>query len=140
MIELNQLLLRLSKSEKVLRNSLNTIKSNKLQSLLPEITAWQFSIEVQHETIKQTLDYLVSLARYRSVNNLLTLNKNLASKSRNLLAIYRVAEAAKYNMQSYFIKAQKQHYSYKTLIENIALSTTLAKQDTYASWYRNGMN
>jgi hypothetical protein len=135
LVALNQLLIRLSESDKALKDSLIVIKNQQLYLSIQGLVGWQSSIENQHKIVKQTLDYLISLARYRSANLLLTLNRILAEKSRKLLSIYRVAESAKYNMQHYFVKAQQQYYPYKILVENVSLATQLSQKDIHASWY-----
>ncbi|NQY64049.1 MAG: hypothetical protein HRT38_10020 [Alteromonadaceae bacterium] len=136
LIELNNLLEQLSKTALTLNNSLSRLKKDNLELILPETIDWQLSIEARLESINQTLNYLVSLARFRSAIILLTLNQTLAEKSKGLLAITNNPESAKQNMQSDLIKAQRQYKPYKILIENVALATYISKKDIHASWYQ----
>jgi len=136
LVALNQLLQQLSKSDKVLKQSLAIINNKQLNSQFQPIAAWQSNIEARHKVVKNTLDYLVNLALYRSSKNLLILNESLAEDSRKLLSIYVNVKAAKYNLQSYFIKAREQHSPYKVLIENISLATQLSRRDVNANWYK----
>ena len=136
LIEVNNAVEQLSKAVIELNSALALIENDILKTKVSEVSLWQTAIENQIDIVVKARDYFSNLARYRSANILIKLNKTLTIESIKLLSLVR-PKFAKESMQSSFLKANSEYEPFQNIMVNVSLAENLSAKDIHVFWYQS---